>query len=85
MTVCVALEYLGQQLAFGQLVSEEWCGFGLFFQGGQSQPIGKLIRRCSLRGPKRFMHEGIIESSLTRSHPTTKWQKTQKIRQKSAQ
>jgi hypothetical protein len=85
MTVCVALEYLGQQL-----VSEEWCGFVLFlggleFQGGQSQPIGELIRRCSFRGPKRFTHEAIIESSLTRSHPTTKWQKTQKLRQKSAQ
>jgi hypothetical protein len=30
MTVCVALEYLEQQLAFGQLVSDEPCGFVLF-------------------------------------------------------
>jgi hypothetical protein len=33
MTVCVALEYLGQQLAFGQLVSEERCGFVFLFLG----------------------------------------------------
>ncbi len=65
--------------------------FSSLFFGWSRAPrrSGSANRRIdspvSFQGAKRFMHEGIITSFLTRSRSKIQWQKIQKLRQKCAQ